>query len=436
VQRCLDASVIENDIEAYGFSVINLCDDDDRNIDQTINEIINHSDLFDLSKGRVIHCHILRHCRADNDLLFKNDDLLSKDDSILFTIHHSVFDGTSTSIFLQDLSLAYETNYSLPMNDNTLQYIDYSVHERLMDITSSREFWHSELEGYNFERPLLLPFDRHRLSSDQRSGFASSAQISFDNDISTAFVDYASSHQVTPFQLGLATFYAFLFKLTHGENDLCISCLHANRYKTELQNMIGMFVTTLPYRIRLDPQWSFDVLVKHVREKCLSILEHSHYPLQHILADFHVNQSNVSFLEIVFDFIILSPNSNELSFDGASLEHVSPQKLSQVAQFDLKVLFLYNPTLDNGKLSCQFVCSREVFEHSTVAKIARRFQYLFEQLFLTDIAVGGINTWHTPISKLNLILLEEVKEMKDIVFCRQSNMQNDGMSIYLYIFDV
>ncbi|CAF1587013.1 unnamed protein product, partial [Rotaria sordida] len=65
--------------------------------------------------------------------------------------------------------------------------------------------------------------------------------------------------------------------------DLCISCLNANRYKSELQNIIGMFVTTLPYRIQFDPHWSFDDLVKYVQEKCLSILEHSHYPLQMIV---------------------------------------------------------------------------------------------------------------------------------------------------------
>ena len=66
------------------------------------------------------------------------------------------------------------------------------------------------------------------------------------------------------FQLGLSTLYAFLFKLTHGQDDLCVSCLNANRYRTELQNMIGMFVATLPYRIKIDPQQSFDELVDHV----------------------------------------------------------------------------------------------------------------------------------------------------------------------------
>ena len=320
MQHCLDANVIIDDIKSYGFSVINLHDNDDRNIDATINEILNHSDLFDLAKGRVIQCHILRQYRRDDDLSSKNNDLLTKNDLILFSIHHSAFDGASTSIFLRDLSLAYETNCLLSMDDNTLQYIDYSVYEHQMDMTSSRDFWHSQLEGYNFECPLSLPSDRQRSSTDQRSGFASVAQISFDDDISTAFLNYASSHQITPFQLGLATFYAFLFKLTHGQNDICIACFNANRYRSELENMIGMFVSTLPYRIQLNPHWSFNELVKHVREKCLSILEHSHYPLQHILADSHLNQSNISFLETVFDFITVSSDINQLSFNGASLE--------------------------------------------------------------------------------------------------------------------
>ena len=88
--------------------------------------------------------------------------------------------------------------------------------------------------------------------------------------------------------------------------------------RSELQNMIGMFVSTLPYRIQLDSHWSFDELVKHVQEKCLSILEHSHYPLQHILADFHLNQSNVSFLETLFDFITVSFKYRSIIFRGSN----------------------------------------------------------------------------------------------------------------------
>jgi non-ribosomal peptide synthetase component F len=246
-----------------------------------------------------------------------------------------------------------------------------------------------------------------------------------------SFLNYASLHQITPFQLGLTIYYALLFKLTHGQRDLCIACLNANRYRSELQNIIGMFVAILPYRSQLDPQWSFDELVQHVQEKCLSILEHSHYPLQHILAASHLNQSNVPFLDTTFDFITVSSNVEHFSFNGGSLEQVSLEQSSEVAKFDFMLAFVYNATLDDNKLSFRLTCSRDLFDETTVVTIARRLKHLFEQLFSSNPTIIPIDTCVTPITKLNLILPEEVKETESVVFCRQSNVVNEGESIYL-----
>jgi hypothetical protein len=429
VQHCLDTTITNDDTKSNGFSIINLPShhDDDHKINAAINDIIHHSDLFDLSQGRVIRCHILRHCRPDDDVSFENDDLLYKNDFILFSMHHSAFDGTSRAIFLHDLALAYESDCLLPMIDNTLQYIDYAVHERVMDVTSSREFWHSQLEGYNLERSLSLPVDRHRSSTGQRSGFASTFQISFDNNISTAFLNYASLHQVTPFQLGLATFYAFLFKLSHGETDLCITSINANRYRTELQNMIGMFVATLPYRIELDPQWSFDELVKHVREKSLSILEHSHYSLQQILADFQLNQSNVSFLETMFDFITVSTYVDSFSLNDTNLKQISIGQPYQMAKFDFSMTFIYNSISNENQLSCFLVCSSDIFDKITVTHFAQRFEYFLDQIFGTEPNANMRDDSIISINKLSLILPEEAREMQTIIFRRMENIGNEGM---------
>ncbi|CAF4171514.1 unnamed protein product, partial [Adineta steineri] len=142
--------------------------------------------------------------------------------------------------------------------------------------------------GYNVIHQLSLPIDRQQSSIDQRSGLASTTQITFDDDTSASLVNCTSLHHLTLLQLGLSIFYVFLFKLTHGETDLCISSINANRYRSELVNMIGMLVSTLPYRMQLNSHWSFDEVGHYVQEKCLSILEYSHYPSQHILADSHL----------------------------------------------------------------------------------------------------------------------------------------------------
>jgi hypothetical protein len=429
IQECLDISAMIDDKKSYGFSVKNLRDEDSET-SEVVKKILNKPDLFDLSKGRVIHCHILRHCSSNDNTSLQHGDLLTSDDLILFTIHHAVFDGSSRSVFIRDLSLAYETISSISTNNSTFQYIDYSVHERIMDTTSPREFWQSELEGYDLECSLSLPRDRSYSSTDQRSGLASKTQIIFDEQICTSFLNYASSHHLTLFQLGLATLYAFLFKLTHGQNDLCIASINANRYRSELQNMIGMFVSTLPYRIQLDPHWSFDELVKRIGEKCLAILEHSHYPLQHILGDHRHNQSNVSFLDTMFDFITISENVNHLCLNGANLEEVSMEGSHGVAKFDFSLIFFYKSAADNNRLSCSFICSRDLFDNTTVAQIAERFQYLFEQLFQTKSSNTLSTDSSSPINKLSLILPEEAEEIQGLIFHRLANIANAGILIY------
>ncbi|CAF1398593.1 unnamed protein product, partial [Adineta steineri] len=425
VQNCLDVNAIINDKKSSRFSMINLPDEEHEQ-NETVKKILNKSDLFDLSKGHAINCHILRQDQS-NHLFTQNNDLLTKDDLILFTIHHTCFDGASTSIFIHDLSVAYQSNELLPIDDNSLQYIDYSIHEYIMDMTLSQEFWLLELKGHNLTRQLSLSVDRQRSSiNQQRSGLASTAQITFDDEICTSFLTYASSHHLTLFQLGLSIFYVFLFKLAHGESDLCISTINANRYRSELVNMIGMFVSTLPYRAELDPHWSFEKVVKYVQEKCLSILEHSHYPLQYILADLHVTKSNISFLETMFDFITISKEVDDLCLNGVNLEQVSLNQSYEMAKFDFSLKFVHNPSSDGNQLSCSFVGSSELFDKVTMTQMTQRLYYVFEQIFCCKSKNTLITGCNTPINKLTLILQEETEEIHSITFHKLKNIVNEA----------
>jgi condensation domain-containing protein len=397
----------------------------EKELQDIISQTTIDPNLFDLSIGRVFHCQILRQQKLLNG---NNDNqLITSADVLVIAFHHAAFDRSCRPIFLTDLCSSYNKNLIWSEDEESLQYIDYSTHERLMNMTSSREFWHSQLIGYNAKHSLALPVDQQRSFADQRSGFAAVIQISLNDKISRTFLDYASSHQVTLFQLGLATFYAFLFKLTHGQTDLYISCLNANRYRTELQNMFGMIVATLPYRIQLNPHWSFDELVKHVQEKCLSILEHSHYPLQHILFDLDLNQPNIPFLNTVFDFVTVSSNIDQLSFDGAALKQMSLRETIDIAKFDFMLTVAYNPTSNDNKLSFQLACSRDLFTETTVAKIAGRFQFLLEQLLQPTFNTVSINDSNMPISKFSLMLPEEAEELQGVTIHRLENIVNNGM---------
>ncbi|CAF1502969.1 unnamed protein product [Adineta ricciae] len=164
-----------------------------------------------------------------------------------------------------------------------------------------------------------------------------------------------------------------------------------------------MFVSTLPFRVQLDGDWSFDEVVKHVREQCLSTIEHSQYPLQHILVDCGLNQANAFFLATMFDLISTSSNVTQFSLNGTLLEEASINQTSEMAKFDFSTTFAYNPTSNIGKLCSYFVCSEDMFENKTIQTIAQRFQYLISQLF----APHSSNTQIKPLTK-SIILLDVI----------------------------
>ncbi|CAF1591938.1 unnamed protein product, partial [Adineta steineri] len=94
IQHCLDTNVIINDKKSFRFWTINLSDEEHEQ-NEIVKKILSQSDLFDLSKGHVINCHILRQDQSNHSFSQNSDDLLTKDDLILFTIHHACFDGAS-----------------------------------------------------------------------------------------------------------------------------------------------------------------------------------------------------------------------------------------------------------------------------------------------------------------------------------------------------
>ncbi|CAF1579639.1 unnamed protein product, partial [Adineta steineri] len=142
---------------------INQTFENEKELRDIIYRTTTNPNLFDLSTGRVFHTEILRHQTSLNENENHNNEVVMNSDVLLIAFHHTAFDRASRSIFFNDLCFAYNTNaISTEDDDESLQYIDYSIHERLIDMTTSREFWYLQLEEYNLDSRLLLPVDRHR----------------------------------------------------------------------------------------------------------------------------------------------------------------------------------------------------------------------------------------------------------------------------------
>jgi non-ribosomal peptide synthetase component F len=259
-------------------------------------------------------------------------------------------------------------------------------------MTGAGMFWLDALHDCHLDRSLRLPYDRHRLLHEHRSGRGTSISFDFGQNLSHHFLVYASSNNMSLQCLALAFYYAFLFKLTNGEKDLFIGMDIDGRCKEELMSVIGMFVNTIPLRCQLDPHWSFHQLSQCVQEMRTSCLKFSYFPLQRILAQ-HPNVSKPAFLHTSFVFHSSKNQStdNEVVI-GDSRLHLIPilikiREDKIMSQFDFALNIQYNQS--SNQLSCTIDASLDLFDVTTVNKIRQRFHSLLEQIFNgTDIQMS------------------------------------------------
>jgi len=335
-------------------------------------------------------------------------------------------------VFLHDLDQAYKTGQLLTNGDAALRYLDCkceyfptiylyyiasssyldAVIEQEMPMTGASMFWLDILHDCHLDRSLPLPFDRYRLVDEHRSGRGTSISFDFGQDLSHHFLSSASSNNITLEYLALACYYAFLFKLTNGEKDLCIGMNTDGRYKEELMSVIGMFVNAIPLRCQLDPHWSFHQLNQHVQELMISSLKYSYFPLQRILAQ-HSNVSQAAFLDTSFVFCSVEDQCTDTEFMiGSSRLYSIPIsiKINEdeiMSKFDFSLNFQYNRS--TNILSCTIDASLDLFDVTTVDKIAQRFHSMLEQLFnRTDVQMKN------HLYELSLILPEEESLMQSM----------------------
>ena len=112
-------------------------------------------------------------------------------------------------------------------------------------------------------RPLDLPTDRRRPSSNDRGGAA--VPVAMDGDLARRLADLAHQQNTTQFVALLATFHIFLAQVS-GQDDVIVGAPAIARSKAEFLQVVGDFVNSLPLRARIRPAASFTEIIAQLRE--------------------------------------------------------------------------------------------------------------------------------------------------------------------------
>ena len=174
------------------------------------------------------------------------------------------------------------------------------------------------LEKYTIApaRSLDMPLDAPRPSVFDYKG--ANVSFSISPEITRCADEYCEKHGITSFMLYLGVFGILVSKIT-GQSDFIVGTPVAGRLRPELQKICGLFMNTLP--IRLKPAGELETYFRCVKDSVLGMLDNQKLPLESIISMLNLRRtlSQNPLYQVLFSFRPIDAGAFEL--DGQKLEY-------------------------------------------------------------------------------------------------------------------
>jgi len=208
---------------------------------------------------------------------------ISEDEQVLvLTSHHSIMDEWSLRLFFEELSHIYDANgqgKQARLPELPVQYADYSVWQR--ERMSGEEevvqgnYWREQL--WDLPEILDLPGDLPEPAGRSGRGARQTFQIS--GEVVARLQVLSREESATSFMTALAAYQVWLYRYT-GQSDVVTATPITGRERPEVQNLLGLFLNTLPIRCRMEGSQGFREILRQVRKTVIDAFDHSRFPFE------------------------------------------------------------------------------------------------------------------------------------------------------------
>ncbi len=317
---------------------------------------------FDLEIAPLIRCTLLQLSDTEN--------------ALLLAMHHIVSDGWSIGVFNQELITLYQVfcdGVPSRLPELPIQYADFAVWQRkwLSGQVGQNllQYWLSQLHGA--PELLQLPIDKTRPRIQTHQGATQS--FTLNTDLTQNLQNLSQQSGSTLFMTLLAAFATLLYRYS-GQSDILIGSTIANRNRSEIESLIGCFVSSLVLRTRLENNPSFEKLLVEVRETTLKAYEHQDVPFEQIFEALKLQRSLSHSPLFQVMFILQNTPTTALKLPGVTLSNL--QKEVTTSKFDLTLTM----SMTSQGLVGSYTYNTDLFNASTIKRMADHFQNLLSAI--------------------------------------------------------
>lgn len=202
------------------------------------------------------------------------------DSRLIRTFHHTLLDGRALIQLLRELFAFYEafrsgTELELHRPRPYRDYIDWLQQQ---DFSKAEPFWRKTLKGFSAPTPLVID---HRAALAGNDGTHQADQVVWlSSEITTSLRTLAEENELTLNTIVQGA-WALLLNRYSGQDDVVFGGTRACRRSTVegADEMVGVFINTLPLRVRVNPESELLPWLKALRAQWMAMRDHEHTPL-------------------------------------------------------------------------------------------------------------------------------------------------------------
>lgn len=298
---------------------------------------------------------------------------------LLLNAHHIVCDGWSRGVFLRELSVLYAAftkGQPSPLPALPIQYADFALwqQQRFQGnvLQTQVDYWQQQLNAapHNLNWPA-----NHERPPAIKSYRGKHQFLSLPKPLVDQLRTLSQQEDATLFMVLLTTITILLYRITRQE-DILVGTPISNRYKAEMEKLIGCFVNTLVIRTRMSDNPDFRALLRQVRKATLEAYAHQTLPFEKLVEELHVpiDKQNTPLIQAMF--IMHNVPLPELAFEDLALN--SLDIANEVVLYNLTLIVLDLNKEQDLQVFLRYQC--DLFDDAAIVQMLSDWVTLLETI--------------------------------------------------------
>jgi len=326
--------------------------------------------------------------------------------------HHIIYDGWSNIIILQELAEAYNRFYLgkkwiKPVKNSYKEYIKWQQHQ---DKTKQTLYWRTFLKGFTGRTSFSAQSSSHQNTS-AAEGEEKRYEYPLPGDLQKDINAFCRREGVTLASLLYGVWAILLHKYNRVEDILFGITVSGRDSRVKgIQDMVGLFINTLPLRLHISPADEIDNFLKKVRKVLLEMEPFENTPLAQIMV-----YSELGPKQALFDSVVVIQN---YPLDEAWFKEESQLRIGLTTRFYMTKISLALGVRAFRHIMLDFSYNVNIFNERQIKSLSQHLVTVLKTIVTNTMTGQNQSAKSLKIKDINIL---DQREREKIVFNIREN---------------